>query len=61
MPRNAVGALIAAVICLIIAWLLAPLIPEATVAHIIGVIAWIGCVVCAALGIFYLVSGRNSV
>lgn len=57
MPRNAVGAIIGAVVCLIIAWLIAPLIPEATVAHIIGVVGWIGVVLCGCLAVYYLVTG----
>jgi len=61
MPRNVIGAVIGAVICLIIAWLIAPLIPEPTVAHILGIVAWIGMVICGILAIYYLVAGRNSV
>jgi len=59
MPRNAIGAIVGAVFCLIIAWLIAPLIPEPTVAHIIAIIAWIGLVLCAVLAIYYVVAGRS--
>lgn len=60
MPRNALGAIIGAVFCLIIAWLIAPIIPEATVAHIIGIVAWIGFVLCVLAAIYYFVTGRSS-
>jgi hypothetical protein len=57
MPRWA-ACLIGAIICALIAWLLAPLIP-APGSSIVSIIAWIGCVFLALYAVFLLVSGRS--
>ena len=52
------ACLVGAVICLLIAWLLAPAIP-APAGGIVAIIAWIGCAVLAILAVVYLVTGRG--
>ena len=58
MRGNWIGCLVGAVICGLIAWLLAPYIPDPG-GRIVSIIAWIGAVVLAVLAVFYLVTGRG--
>lgn len=55
LPRWA-ACLVGAIVCVLIAWLLAPLMP-APAGGFVSVIAWIGAVILAILAVFYLVSG----
>lgn len=59
MNRSVIGCVIGAVLCLILAWLIAPLIPEPTVSHIIAIIGWVGLVLCALYAVYLLVTGRD--
>lgn len=55
MPRW-LSMLLAAAVCVVVALVLAPYIPEPGGA-IVAVIAWIGAAVCAVLTVVYLVRG----
>jgi hypothetical protein len=55
MPRW-ISLLIAAVVCVLIAVLLAPYIPSPG-DQLVAIIAWIGAVVCAIVAVIHLVRG----
>lgn len=59
MARSWIGCLIGAVICALIAMILAPYIPEPG-GHIVGIIAWVAAVVLVLLAVYYLVTGRGT-
>lgn len=59
MPRW-LSLLLGAVICVVVALVLAPYLPEPG-ASVVAVIAWIGAAVCAVLAVLHLVRGGAGV
>lgn len=57
--RSWIGCLIGAAICVLIALVLAPFVPDPG-GHIITIIAWFGAVILAVLAIYYLVTGNGT-